>query len=160
MKTAKTLFKITAYLLAGIALAVILPFTVWAILHDSPDLADTLENNWGIVLSDESGWDEIYHADSGVSFNGDGERYHIVTYEQEDMIENMVAWSAEEGKTRWHDSYQAAIDEWISYTDTEPDMYPDHDGCMYWYQRDSDGSEIIMCWNKAEAKIYIAESFM
>ena len=160
MKTTKILFKITAYLLAGIALTVILPFTVWAILHDSSDLADTLKSNWSIVLSEESCRDEIYHADSGASFNGDGERYHIVTYEQEDMIENMVAWSAEEGKTRWHDSYQAAIDEWISYTDTEPDMYPDHDGCMYWYQQDSDGSEIIMCWNKAEAKIYIAEFFM
>ena len=160
MKTTKILFKIAAYLLAGIALTVILPFTVWAILHDSSDLADTLESNWSIVLSEESCWDEIYHADSGASFNGDGERYHIVTYEQEDMIENMVAWSAEEGKTRWHDSYQAAIDEWISYTDTEPDMYPDHDGCMYWYQQDSDGSEIIMCWNKAKAKIYIAEFFM
>lgn len=160
MKTTNILFKIVAYLLVVIVLTVILPFTVWAILHDSSDLADTLESNWSIVLSDESGWGEIYHADSGASFNGDGERYHIVTYEQEDMIENMVAWSAEEGKTRWHDSYQAAIDEWISYTDTEPDMYPVYDGCMYWYQRDSDGSEIIMCWNKAEAKIYIAEFFM
>lgn len=160
MKTAKTLFKITAYLLAGIALTVILPCTVWAILHDSPDLADTMESNWSIVLPDESGWKEVYHADSGVSFNGDGERYHIVTYEQEDMIENMVAWSAEEGKTRWHDSYQAAIEEWISYTDAESHMHPIYDGYMYWHQEDSDGSEIIMCWNKAEAKIYIAEFFM
>ena len=128
-------------------------------MHDS-DLADTLENNWGIVLSDESGWEEIYHADSGASFHGDGERYHIVTYEQEDPIENMVKWSAKDDKTRWHDSYQAAIDEWISYTDAEPDKYPVYDGCMYWYQQDSDGSEIIMCWNKAKAKIYIAEFFM
>ena len=48
----------------------------------------------------------------------------------------------------------------ISYTDAESNMHPVYDGCMYWYQQDSDGSEIIMCWNKAEAKIYIAEFFM
>ena len=145
-------------MLAGIALTVILPFTVWIIVHDS-DLADTLENNWGIVLSDESGWDEIYHADSGASFNGDGERYHIVTYEQEDVIENMVAWSADQGNV-WNKTYPELMEDWLRYTDAEPDMYPDHDGCMYWYQQDSDGSEIIMCWNKAEAKIYIAEFIM
>jgi hypothetical protein len=38
-------------------------------------------------------------------------------------------------------------------------MHPVYDACMYWYQQDSDGSEIIMCWNKVEGKIYIAESF-
>ena len=159
MKTAKTLFKSTAYLLAGIALTVILPFTVWAILHDSSDLADTLESNWSIVLSEESGWKEIYHADSGASFNGDGERYHIVTYEQEDVIENMVAWSADQGNV-WNKTYPELMEDWIRYTDAEPNMYPVYDGCMYWYQQDSDGSEIIMCWNKAKAKIYIAEFFM
>ena len=146
-------------MLAGIALTVILPFTVWAILHDSSDLADTLESNWSIVLSEESGWKEIYHADSGASFNGDGERYHIVTYEQEDVIENMVAWSADQGNV-WNKTYPELMEDWLRYTDAEPDMYPDHDGCMYWYQQDSDGSEIIMCWNKAKAKIYIAEFFM
>ena len=128
-------------------------------MHDSPDLADTLESNWSIVLSDESGWEEIYHADSGASFHGDGERYHIVTYEQEDSIETMVAWSAEERKV-WNKTYPELMEDWISYTDAGPDMYPVYDGCMYWYQQDSDGSEIIMCWNKAEAKIYISESFM
>ena len=127
-------------------------------MHDS-DLADTLENNWGIVLSDESGWEEIYHADSGASFHGDGERYHIVTYEQEDVIENMVAWSADQGNV-WNKTYPELMEDWIRYTDAEPDKYPVYDGCMYWYQRDSDGSEIIMCWNKAKAKIYIAEFFM
>ena len=127
-------------------------------MHDS-DLSDTLENNWGIVLSDESGWEEIYHADSGASFHGDGERYHIVTYEQEDVIENMVAWSADQGNV-WNKTYPELMEDWLRYTDAEPDMYPDHDGCMYWYQQDSDGSEIIMCWNKAKAKIYIAEFFM
>ena len=72
MKTSKILFKITIYLLAGIVLTVILPFTVWAILHDSPDLADTLEANWQIVLADDAGWEEVYRADSGASFHGDG----------------------------------------------------------------------------------------
>ena len=52
------------------------------------------------------------------------------------------------------------MEDWIRYTDAEPNMYPVYDGCMYWYQQDSDGSEIIMCWNKAKAKIYIAEFFM
>ena len=109
MKTAKTLFKITAYLLAGIALTVILPFTVWVIMNDS-DLADALESNWSIVLSEESGWEEIYHADSGASFHGDGERYHIVTYEQEDVIENMVAWSADQGNV-WNKTYPELMEE-------------------------------------------------
>ena len=158
MKMAKILFKIAAYLLAGIVLTVILPFTAWVILLDSPDLADTLESNWGIILSDESDWEELYHADSGASFHGDGERYHIVTYEREDSIETMVAWSNEDQQL--NKSYSDLMEAWLSYTDAEQDKYPIYDGCMYWYQQDSDGSEIIMCWNKAEYKIYIAESFL
>ena len=74
------------------------------------------------------------------------------------MIENMVAWSANRGNV-WNKTYPELMEDWIRYTDAEPDMYPVYDGCMYWYQQDSDGSEIIMCWNKVEGKIYIAESF-
>ncbi len=158
MKTSKILFKIAIYLLAGIALTVILPFTVWAILNDS-DLADTLESNWNIMLSDESGWKEIYHADSGASFHGDGWRYHIVTYENEDAISDMVNWSVEEGNV-WNKTYPELMEEWIRYTDAESDMHPVYDSCMYWYQAgERNHSEIIMCWNAERKTIYIAEFF-
>ena len=160
MSTTKTLFKIAVYLLAGVALTVIFPFAVFSLMNGSSDLADTLDANWGIVLSDEAGWEELYHADSGASFNGDGWRYHIVTYANEEAIANMVAWSAEDCKTRWNESYQSAIEEWLCCTNAERSMAPVYDGCVYWYQSDTDGSEIILCWNKAEGKFYIAESFM
>ncbi|MBQ2860796.1 MAG: hypothetical protein IJE80_06490, partial [Peptococcaceae bacterium] len=99
MKTGKILFKIAAYLLAGVVLAVILPFAVLFVLNDSPNLADTLEANWQIVLADDAGWEEVYRADSGASFHGDGIRYHVIVYNDESKIINMADWTTHEGTT-------------------------------------------------------------
>jgi len=159
MKTSKILFKIAIYLLAGIVLTVILPFTVWAILHDSPDLADTLEANWQIVLADDAGWEEVYRADSGASFHGDGIRYHVIVYNDESKIINMADWTTHEGTTRWYNTYRESADAWLGDINVDVAQYPQYDDSVYYYQQKSDGSEIIMFWNADEDKVYVVQSF-
>ena len=159
MKTRKVLFKIAAYILAGVVLAVMLPFTVLFVLNDSPDFADTLEANWQIVLADNAGWVEVYRADSGASFHGDGIRYHVITYDDESKIANMVDWTTHEGTTRWHNTYRESADAWLGEINADEEQYPQYDDSVYYYQQKSDGSEIIMFWNEDEDKVYIVESF-
>ena len=42
--------------------------------------ASTIEKNWGLRLPD--GYREVYSADTGASFHGDGVRYHVFQYEE------------------------------------------------------------------------------
>ena len=142
-----------------LAILVLLPLVILSVLNTNSDFADTLEANWGVVLSEQSGWKLEYHADEGASFHGDGIRYNVISYTQEDEIANMVAWCEEEGVTRRSRTYQEEITLWLDDIGVDTGYCPEYQGCKYWYQLETDGSEIILVWNAELDKVYIAESF-
>ena len=148
-----------AKLLTILLFLCVFPFVILSVLNTDSDFADTLEANWGIVLSEQTGWKLEYHADEGASFHGDGIRYNVVSYIQEDEIANMVAWCEAEGTTRKNRTYQAEITVWLDEINADKGYYPEYQGCKYWYQLESDGSEIILVWNAELDKVYVTESF-
>ena len=155
MNMVKSILKLFIVL----ALLVVLPFMIFSITNTDSDFADTLNANWGISLSDHTGWEIEYHADEGANFHGDGIRYNVVSYTQEDEIANMVAWHELEGTTRRNRTYQAEITVWLDEIKADKNYYPEYQGCKYWYQLETDGSEIILVWNVAQDKLYVVESF-
>lgn len=155
MNIVKNILKLFSIL----TLLVLLPFVILSVLNTNSDFADTLEANWGIVLSEQTGWKLEYHADEGANFHGDGIRYNVVSYTQEDEIANMVVWHETEGTTRRNRTYQAEITVWLDEIKADKSYYPEYQGCKYWYQLETDGSEIILVWNVAQDKLYVVESF-
>ena len=74
--------------------------SVWTIYKSIvPSYASVLEANWDIKLPIKAFCKEVYKADTGPSFHGDGIRYHVFSYKNDSPIENMVFWSDVNGKT-------------------------------------------------------------
>lgn len=51
----------------------------------SKDYNHVIKENWNISIPSDSNYSEVYSKDAGSSFNGDGVRYHVFTYENGDL---------------------------------------------------------------------------
>ena len=51
---------------------------------------DIIRENWDIQLPTPT--EEIFHESGPVSFQGDGERYHVFEYDNEDIINSSIQW--------------------------------------------------------------------
>ena len=125
-----------------------------------PEYKEMYMGNWGFSLPKASECKEIYEKDTGSSFHGDGNRYHVYSYEEVEGIAEMVEWSKTEQNTRYFSSYREAAENWLTQIGVESESYPDYENVSYYYQRQEDNSELILIWNSEEEKIYVLESFM
>lgn len=124
------------------------------------DYSNVIWSNWKIRIPADARYEVIYGKDDGPSFNGDGWRYHIYSYEEAEPIERMFVWEENEGKARYDLSYREAVSEWLEIIGVPESEYPDYSDCKYWYDVQTDGSEIIIIWNSDRYRLYIAESFL
>ena len=126
-----------------------------------PSYASVLEANWGVELPIKALCKEVYKADTGPSFHGDGIRYHVFSYRYEDYIDLMFAWSGNlENKTLFYRSYSEASDIWLDELDIAEEQYPDYDACFCWYKSEHDNSEILIFWNPEINRLYIVENII
>lgn len=126
-----------------------------------PSYASVLEANWGVELPIKALCKEVYKADTGPSFHGDGIRYHVFSYRYEDYIDLMFAWSGNlENETLFYQSYSEASDIWLDELDIPMEQYPDYDACFCWYKSEHDNSEIIIFWNPEINRLYIVENII
>lgn len=143
-------------LMASVILAILLAVIAATLaLWGKSDYNSVLQANWDISLPKAAKYDLIYTKDSGASFHGDGERFHIFTYLNQSPIEEMFQWKAEED----YSSYSDAVDEWLDSIEVPYEHRPDYADCLYWHNKKSDGSEIIILWDQQQELIYVAESF-
>jgi len=145
-------------ILAGVVIALIIVFFV--LWNMNSDYSKILQANWNFEIPKEAKYSQSYTKDSGASFNGDGIRYHIFNYENEEYIENLFAWSSEEKATIFSSSFSEATTSWLKEIDVPVEYHPDYTKCLYWYQAQEDNSELIVCWDKVTKSLYIIESFM
>ena len=136
--------------------------SVWTIYKSIvPSYASVLEANWGVELPIKALCKEVYKADTGPSFHGDGIRYHVFSYRYEDYIDLMFAWSGNlENKTLFYRSYSEASDIWLDELDIPEEQYPDYDACFCWYKSEHDNSEILIFWNPEINRLYIVENII
>lgn len=145
-------------IISVIVLFIIALMPIWNMLFS---YSNVLQANWKISIPFKSKYKEIYQKDSGASFNGDGIRYHIFSYEYEDYIDLMFAWdSTDTNKTIFHSSYREAVNSWLEEIDVPKEYYPDYDKCSYKYKSQEDNSELIILWDNEKNELYIVESFM
>lgn len=145
--------------------------SVWTIYKSIvPSYASVLEANWGIELPIKAFCKEVYEADTGPSFHGDGIRYHVFSYQNGSAIENMLSWSDVNGNTlAWSQTigeekkfqtYSEASDIWLDALDIPMEHYPDYDVCSYHYRNADDNSELIVFWNPEINRFYIVENLI
>lgn len=119
-----------------------------------------LEANWKISIPSRARYSEIYSKDSGVSFLGDGIRYHIFSYKDPYCVEEMLSWESNEKETIYYGNYSNAVNAWLDTIDVPSEYRPDCSECLFWYHAQDDNSEIIILWDKGKNALYVVESFM
>lgn len=137
-------------------LAVILFLGYW-LTHD---YSFVLSANWGISIPFSAFYRQTYEADSGPSFHGDGTRYHVFTYSNEDAISKMADWDDEQGQSIYYGTYELTAERWLNEIDVDEDERPDYEHCLFFYDNKNDNSEIIMMLDKTSSKLYILERFL
>ena len=144
-----------------IVLGIIIIFSLLGIIiyNNLSNYSNVLKVNWNIELP-KNLVKEIYSADSNVSFHGDGIRYHVFSYKNEDEIEEIFNWSNEEKETIYYSSYSESINNWLNEIKVPKENYPNYSNCKYWYNTQDDNSEIIILWDSTKDRLYIVESFL
>lgn len=118
-----------------------------------------LRANWGFDLPRRGACAEVYAADSGESFHGDGLRYHVYSC-RDTHLESLYAWLPDEHATIYHDSFRAAAEDWLEQLGVPDEQRPAYADCYYWYQSQEDNSELIVFWDKGRETLYVLESFL
>ena len=129
------------------------------IYNNLSNYSNVLKTNWNIELPKNS-IKEIYSANSDASFHGDGIRYHIFSYKNENKIEELFNWSIEEKETIFYSSYSESVNNWLNEIKVSKENYPNYSNCKYWYNKQDDNSEIIILWDSIKDRLYIVESFL
>ena len=112
--------------------------------------APVLRANWNLTLPDRCR--EVYEIDSGASFQGDGERCHVFSFEDADAVaETLTAWACEAGR--------AAGGTGIAETAEER---PNYENSQYWFTVGTDDSrdQILVFLDRGAGKLYVVERFM
>lgn len=117
--------------------------------------------NWNIEFP-IWGCREIYNIDSGPSFHGDGMRYHIFQCSDREDIWGAVPWTEQEGQNRHGESFRAVTVEWLDVLEVPIEYRPNYPVSDYYFYYDiqSDNSEIVIYFDEEEIKLYIIESFL
>ena len=139
---------------------ILIVLVVFLIYIKITNYSTALKLNWDIKLPPQARMTEIYENSAEPSFHGDGIRYHIFSYKNEEVINKMFNWNKEEKETFFCDSYSECIDSWLNEIETPKEYFPDYHNCVYWYNKKDGYNEIIILWNKEENKIYVVESFV
>ncbi len=143
---------------------IIIAFTMlaggFALWNSLTDYGHIIMLNWNLILPSESGYSEVYSKDSGASFHGDGIRYHVFGYEEEDAIDEMVEWQSTEGRARFQETYAEAVTDWLDSIAVPEAERPDYAECSFWYQNKYGGDEMIVMLDRNQKKLYVAEYFL
>lgn len=123
------------------------------------DYGGVIKANWDISIPKEAEYREVYSKDSGVSFHGDGIRYHVFSCKQTAPIDKMADWSNTQQETKYNSSYKDAVTGWLDSIEVPDDRLPDFSACTYFYKSEYD-DELILLWNKQKGTLYVVECFI
>ena len=110
------------------SIAVIISLSLMLILTAcSSDYTRTIEKNWGVSLPKAN--EELYSVDSGPSIFGDGQRYHILGYEEIKL--NEFAEFSSGKNTLLEDE----VEKILNSLEASKDKTPDFSSKYYWYKK-------------------------
>ena len=142
-------------LLAAIALCLMAAWPILPALLHGGDYTGTVALNWDLSLPASSGC--VYEADSGSSFHGDGERYHVLEYPQGSSVETALSWQDAPPE----DSLAAEMAQLLDDLSVPEEERPDMDRCRWYTATDPDDprNQLCLLLSPSGTRLYILESF-
>ena len=143
---------LTGFFLALPVLAVLLAVSF---LQTAGDSMRTVNLNWELDLPTSQGC--LYETDSGASFHGDGERYHILEYAGDGRLEQALAEQATPLP-----SAENPVTEILDDLSVPADQRPDFADCgVFTADHPSDDrNRLYLLVNSAGTRLYVVEFFL
>lgn len=115
---------------------------------------EIINMNWSIELPKP--YEEIYSIDSGPSFHGDGERYHIFDYKNKDDIELSLKWKDDKNL-----SMESKIGEVLDNLSVSQEYMPKFESkYQYYSKREQDSSTIYLIFIPDIKRLYVIEDIL
>lgn len=134
-----------------IVVVVILCALGWICFRIGSSYAEVIKANWDVSLP--SGYKQIYEKDSGPSFLGDGERYHIFTYKHAERVNHYVDWNDKKNTL-----FEDEVSKILSSLDVPKEYYPDFQkDYKCYFTKNYDSSKLYIIFVEDESKVYVAE---
>ena len=143
---------LTGFFLALPVLAVLLAVSF---LQTAGDYMRTVNLNWELDLPTSQGC--LYETDSGASFHGDGERYHVLEYAGDGRLEQALAEQATPLP-----SAENPVTEILDDLSVPADQRPDFADCgVFTAEHPSDDrNRLYLLVNSAGTRLYVVEFFL
>ena len=143
---------LTGFFLALPVLAVLLAVSF---LQTAGDYMRTVNLNWELDLPTSQGC--LYETDSGASFHGDGERYHVLEYAGDGRLEQALAEQATPLP-----SAENPVTEILDNLSVPADQRPDFADCgVFTADHPSDDrNRLYLLVNSAGTRLYVVEFFL
>ena len=98
--------------------------------YENKGCESTIAYNWNLQEFKEAGLKEVYHRDSGESFHGDGVRYHVFEYDDNEYTDGMFDWKpAKDGASA------KTAEGWLDETGVPAGQRPEYGSCTFWRER-------------------------
>ncbi len=142
-------------LISGLlALPVLLVLSVLMIFRGSGDYVRTVQLNWELELPASEGC--LYETDSGASFSGDGERYHVLAYADDSGLEETLTEEATPVR-----SAEVPVTEILDLLAVPADQRPDFSDCRGFTAAHptDERNRLYLLVNSAGTRLYVVECF-
>lgn len=135
----------------SISILLIAVFFLFLFIQAYKSYASIIYLNWSIKLPKP--YKEIYSVDSGASFHGDGQRYHVFEYKNKNVIENKLNWTDTKNP-----DIESKIDNILDSLNVANTNRPDFDKkYKYYFKIEEDNSTIYLIFTDETGKLYIIE---
>ena len=137
-----------------LALPVLLVLSVLMIFWGSGDYVRTVQLNWELELPASEGC--LYETDSGASFSGDGERYHVLAYADDSGLEETLTEEATPVR-----SAEVPVTEILDLLAVPADQRPDFSDCRGFTAAHptDERNRLYLLVNSAGIRLYVVECF-
>ena len=138
-----------------LALPVLAVLLAVSFLQTAGDYMRTVNLNWELDLPASQGC--LYETDSGASFHGDGERYHVLEYAGDGRLEQALAEQATPLP-----SAENPVTEILDDLSVPADQRPDFADCgVFTADHPSDDrNRLYLLVNSAGTRLYVVEFFL
>ena len=137
-----------------LALPVLLVLSVLMIFWGTGDYVRTVQLNWELELPASEGC--LYETDSGASFGGDGERYHVLEYSSDSQLRETL-----EQETTPISPAEEAVTAILDGLSVPADQRPDYADCRWFtaFRSEDARDDLYLLLNGAGTRLYVIESF-
>ena len=138
-----------------LTLPVLLVLLVLMIFLGSEDYTQIIRLNWELDLPASESC--LYETDSGASFGGDGERYHVLAYVDDSGLEEALEREAEPLAPA-----EEAVTAILDGLSVPADQRPDFSDCRWFtaFRSEDARDDLYLLLNSAGTRLYVVEFFM